>query len=743
MSGGRRPVAVAVAILVGIIGCGRRPAPAPSVVTFNKDVAPILFEHCASCHRPIEGASAGAATRAPAYFDDRSTATATRAPAYFDDRSTGTATRAPAYLDDRSTGAATRAPAYSEHRSTGTATRPPDHSDDRSTGTATRAPAYSDDSVRPVATSGRAADPICVAGAPFSVLDYASVQPHARAIADAVSRRVMPPWLPEHGHGEFVNERRLRDDQIAIIQRWAAQSAPEGEAADTPRPPSFSGDWQLGTPDLVLQLPQPFVLQPSGRDVFRNFVIPVPVTSTRYVRGVEFRADNVRVLHHANLAVDPNRIGRRLDRVDPEPGFATMADDEVQNVFGWSPGKVPVLEPADTAWTLDPGTDLVVQLHMVATTTPQTVQPTIGLFFSDRPPTRTPIVIKLESKAIDIAAGDANYVVEDQYVLPADVDALSVYPHAHYLAKEMRGTATLPDGGTTDLIWIRRWDVRWQDQYRYRTPVFLPKGTTLRMRFTYDNSAGNPNNRHRPPQRVAWGPLSTDEMGALWLEVVPRRNEDVSVLAADYARRALHADIASAELQVQHRPTDAAAHDSLALKYLQAGRVPDAQREVEQALRLSPKDAEARSNLGTILQAQGRVAEAMTHLREAARLNPKDDRIRFNLGNAFYAAGDAVHAAREFEAAIAVNGDNADAHFNLAMILGPQNRLPEAIAHLRRVIEINPRNGEAYRNLSVAYGLQGQLDAAIAEARTALRIEPDSAAARDQLNRLVAARGRP
>ena len=657
---------VAAAVLFGIVGCGRSPAPTPRVVTFNKDIAPILFEHCASCHRPIEGASATSVEG----------------------------------------GGANRT------------------------------------SLGPVATAGRAGDPLCVAGAPFSVLDYASVHAHARAIADAVSRRAMPPWLPERGHGEFVNERRLGDDQIALIQRWAAQSAPEGDPGDTPRAPSFSGDWQLGTPDIVLQLPQPYVLQPSDRDVFRNFVIPVSVTSTRYVRGVEFRADNVRVLHHANLALDPNRIGRRLDRSDREPGFATMADDEVQNVFGWSPGKVPVLEPADTAWTLEPGSDLVLQLHMVAATTPQTVQPAIGLFFSDRPPTRTPIVVKLESKAIDIPAGDANYVIEDRYVLPADVDAVSVYPHAHYLAKEMRGTATFPDGSTRDLIWIRRWDVRWQDQYRYRSPVFLPKGTALAMRFTYDNSADNPNNRRRPPQRVAWGPLSTDEMGALWLEVVPRRNEDVAVLTNDYARRALQADVAAAELQVRNRMNDAAAHDSLGLKYLQAGRVQDAQREVEEALRLSPNDAEAHSNLGTILQAQGRLADAMRHLREAARLKPKDGRIRFNLGNGFYVAGDTAQAVREFQAAIALDADNADAHFNLAMILGPQNRLAEAIAHLERVVEINPRNGEAYRNLSVAHGLQGQLDAAIAEAQNALRIEPDSAAARDQLDRLVAARGR-
>ena len=164
-----------------------------------------------------------------------------------------------------------------------------------------------------------------------------------------------------------------------------------------------------------------------------------------------------------------------------------MDGDQVQNVYGWTPGKVPVMEPSDTAWTLEPGTDLVLLLHMIAGATSETVQPTIGLFFSDTPPTRTPISVKLESQAIDIPAGDANYVVEDSYVLPVDVEAVSVYPHAHYLGKEMRGTATLPDGSQQDLLWIRQWDFRWQDRYRYQSPLFLPRGTRLSMRFTYDN----------------------------------------------------------------------------------------------------------------------------------------------------------------------------------------------------------------------------------------------------------------
>ena len=649
-----RTVAVVAALLaLGVAACNSTPADTaspPATVTFNEHVAPILFEHCGSCHRPVEPPVAGRA------------------------------------VDPK--------------------------------------------------------DPLCIAGAPFSLVEFQSAHDHAREIAAATERRAMPPWLPEPGHGAFLNERRLSDAEIATIRRWADQGAREGDPSAAPEPPAWPSGWQLGQPDLVLQLPEEYALQPGAGDVFRNFIVPVEVPAARFVRAVEFRADNPGVLHHASVGLDASRASRKLDREDRGPGFATMPDDVVQNVYGWSPGKVPVLEPADTAWTLHPGSDLVVQLHMVPGARSERVQPALGLFFSDTPPTRTPIVVKLESKTIDIPAGDAAYVVEDSYVLPADVDAVSVYPHAHALATEMKGTATLPDGSIRPLIWIKQWDVRWQDQYRYADPVYLPKGTTVAMRFTYDNSESNPNNRQRAPRRVRWGPASTDEMGALWLEVVPRRPEDAGLLTADYYRRALRTDIARAEMLVRSDAADPAARNLLAMKYLQAGRLDDAHAQLREALRLAPEGAEAHSNMGTVLQFQGRLADATVHLREAVRLDPDDDRIRANLANALHGGGQTAEAERELRRAIALNPENGDAHFNLAMLVGPQNRLDEAVVHLRRALEINPQNGEAHRNLAVALGLQGNVDAAIPHARTALRLMPASLETRQHLDRLLAASSR-
>lgn len=569
--------------------------------------------------------------------------------------------------------------------------------------------------------------------APFSLLDYDEVRKRATQIAGITRRRVMPPWLPEPGYGAFAAERRLRDDQIDTIQRWVANGSPQGNPADKPAAPQWSDGWQLGTPDLVLKLQEPYTLQPSGRDFFRSFIIPVPLERTRYVKALEFRPGNPRILHHASVGADRTRYARTLDRADPAPGFTAMPEDQIQNMFGWTPGRTPAPEPPDLAWPLNTGSDLVVQLHMLPTGKSETIQPLVGLFFTDTPPTRSPLVIALESKTIDIPAGQPDYVVEDRYVLPADVDLFTVYPHAHYLAKEMSCTATLPDGSVKPLLLIKSWNFSWQEQYRYAEPLFLPGGTTVSMRFTYDNSANNPRNPHQPPQRVAWGPLSSDEMASLWLQIRPRRDSDASLFMRDYVQRSLVADIAGAELQTRLHHDTAAPYNQLATMYIRGARLDEAVAALESALRIKPDSAEALGNLGSVRQMQGRIPEAVDILRRAVAINANDDRLRFNLGNALHASGRTDDAIRELRRAVQINPENGDAHFNLAVILGPRRQLSEAVGHLRRAIEINPQHVEAHRNLAVALGMSGQFEEGLKEARTALEIRPDSAETRQVL----------
>jgi hypothetical protein len=238
--------------------------------------------------------------------------------------------------------------------------------------------------------------------APFDLLTYTDVKKHARQIADMTARRLMPPWLPEPGYSDFIGQRSLKEEQIHIIQRWFEQGANEGNPGDAPPPPKWREGWQLGQPDLVIQLPQPYTLAAEGKDVYRNFVIPIPLSERRYVKAVELLPGNAKTVHHAFMLIDPTRDSRRRDEQDAEPGFPGLhtpptAQRPAGHFLSWQPGKLPTADDDDLAWTLEKDTDLILQMHLRPTGKPELIQPSVGLYFTNRRPTKTPFKFGLWS----------------------------------------------------------------------------------------------------------------------------------------------------------------------------------------------------------------------------------------------------------------------------------------------------------------------------------------------------------
>ena len=368
--------------------------------------------------------------------------------------------------------------------------------------------------------------------APFSVLTYKDVAQHSRAIARAVAAHSMPPWKPEPGYGEFANARVLTAREIATITRWSEAGAPEGDPRFLPPPPAATTGWKLSTPDQIVTMPQAFAVPASGDDDYRCFVVPFPSAKDRYVRAVEYRPSNRKIVHHALIFLDRTGAARELAAKNGgsyscfgTPGFLPSG-----SLGGWSPGASPLELPLDAALKLRSGSDIVVQIHFHSRGEPESEQSSIGLYFTDKQPTRSVMDIGLVSRDIDIPPGDHAYKVSDHFEIPVDVHAVGIIPHAHYLCRDIKGWATLPDGTRRWLVWIKDWDFNWQEQYHYSHPIALPAGTRVEMEFTYDNSAANPHNPNSPPKRVVWGPGSTDEMAGLHIQVIPDRAEDIPEL---------------------------------------------------------------------------------------------------------------------------------------------------------------------------------------------------------------------
>jgi tetratricopeptide (TPR) repeat protein len=527
---------------------------------------------------------------------------------------------------------------------------------------------------------------------PFSVLAYEETRRHARQIADVTASGTMPPRKAEPGHGEFVGQERLIPAEIATIQKWVDGGSIEGDPASRPAPPRPSAGWQLGVPDLVVR-PPAYTLTSEGTDVFRIFVIPLPVGERRYVRGLEFRPGN-RVVHHANIRLDRTPASRRFDEDDPQPGYdGLIAHSAVYpdgHFLGWTPGQAAPLLPKGLAWSLAPGSDLVVELHMQPSGRPEMVQPSIAFFFGADPPERTPAMLRLGRQNLDIPAGESRYVSTDSFVLPVDVEVQAVQPHAHYIAREVRGTARLPDGRVQPLITIKDWDFRWQQVYRYVKPLTLPRGTTLAMEIVFDNSPANPRNPSRPPRRVGWGQRSADEMGDLWIQVLTRDARDLATLNAQFRPKVLAEDVIGYEARIKAEPDSAALHDDAAMLYLDLGRPADAVRHFEIAAAMKPDAAPAHFNLGTALTIAGRIDEAITRYRRALELRPDYALAHNNLGGILFKLGQLEGAERHLTEAVRIDPQNAEARDNLGRLLRERGQPAAAIDQFREAVKLRP-----------------------------------------------------
>ena len=493
--------------------------------------------------------------------------------------------------------------------------------------------------------------------APFSLLTYADVKRRATLIASVTKSRYMPPWKADPANGPFIGQHPLSDAEISLFERWVAGGEAEGNPADAPARLReaqagrlWTEGWQLGAPDLVVTLPEAYSLQAEGTDVFRIFVIPLPVDRLRFVRGLEFRPGNARVVHHANIRVDTTSASRALDEADPGPGYSGLilrsADYPEGHFLGWTPGQVAPLLPKSLAWRLAPRTDLVVEVHMQPSGKAEAVQPSIGLYFSDELPTRIPAMLRLGKQNIDIAAGDAHYTVTDSYTLPVDVEVRAVQPHAHYRAREIRGVATLPDGTTRELIHIADWDFRWQHVFQFEQPFWLPIGTKLSMTYLYDNSAANVRNPEHPAKRAQWGQRSSDEMGDLWIQVLTRNEPDLVALTREFRVKVAAEDVLGYEGEIARHPDDAGLQDDAALLYLEIGKPDQAIEHFRRAVALKRGFRGGRTfqpRHGVHARAPAR-AEAVNEYQEAIRSDPGYANAHNNLGNVRLAQGHADQA---------------------------------------------------------------------------------------------------
>jgi tetratricopeptide (TPR) repeat protein len=344
--------------------------------------------------------------------------------------------------------------------------------------------------------------------------------------------------------------------------------------------------------------------------------------------------------------------------------------------------------------------DVLLQVHLRRRGKVEEVQPEIGFYFTDKRPEGLLFRMSLRSTAIDIPAGASDYTVSTSYTLPVDVEALSISAHAHYLGKEVHGFATLPDGTQVELLKIARWNFNMQDSYTYKAPVRLPRGAKIEMRWVFDNSEQNPVNPNTPPQRVQYGPNSTDEMAELSLQLRAHNQADYALLAEDFTKKWMW---------------------------------PDAVEFQQNRLKQNPGDARIEVELAKLYMRAGLKTEMAKHLNAAFKLDAKCAAANYLLAHLLAERNDFVNAADRYRRCLAADPENFRAQADLALVLGMLGKLDESVAEFESALRLNPRDSLAHANLGKIYLLQGKVAQARKEVETALRLDPDQGVAKEAM----------
>lgn len=359
--------------------------------------------------------------------------------------------------------------------------------------------------------------------APFPLVTYEDAFAHRAQIQIVTTTRRMPPFKADASCATFEGDPRLTDADVRAFDWWVLSGAPEGDRSLLPAPLRFDDGWTLGTPDVQLEMPQPFLPDFAAGDVYRCFRLPTGLDAQRYLSAVEVTPGNRTMVHHVLLFADSYDASSSLDGKDGQPGYPCFGGpgfSAVSPLGAWVPGFRNSFLPDGIGIDLPKGAPVVMQVHYSARTGGVAPDRTrVGLHFTRVPVQKRLLTLPLVNQTFRLPAGQSPIPVTASYgPVPYAITLWRIAPHMHLLGRSMSVSVVPPASGPAQcLARVPDWDFRWQGFYAYKTPLKVPMFGTLALEATYDNSADNPNNPNVPPKDVRWGEATSDEMCLCYL----------------------------------------------------------------------------------------------------------------------------------------------------------------------------------------------------------------------------------
>lgn len=355
---------------------------------------------------------------------------------------------------------------------------------------------------------------------PMSLLTYKEARPFAAAISEAVAMKKMPPWFADPKFGHFSNDRSLKQQDIDTLVAWAKTGAKEGNPKDLPKPIAFVEGWNIGKPDLTLEMPLDFKIAASGTVDYQYILIPGNFKEDTWVQQTEIRPGNRKLVHHVIAFVRPP--GSKFMQ-NAKPGVPYNEKDANGNagefLVGYAPGMISTkLEPG-RAKMIEAGSDIVLQLHYTANGTEGTDRTKVGFVFAKDPVKERVITLAATTTKFEIPANDPNYKVTTAFEFGSDAKVADYTPHMHLRGKDFEYTAVYPTGERETLLKVPHYSFDWQLTYFPEKELIVPKGTRIECVAHYDNSVNNPANPDAT-KAVRYGEQSWEEMMFGFFDVV-------------------------------------------------------------------------------------------------------------------------------------------------------------------------------------------------------------------------------
>lgn len=401
--------------------------------------------------------------------------------------------------------------------------------------------------------------------APMPLQTYAEVRPWAKSIKAAVVQRTMPPFHASGPLGRYVDDPRLTSEQIQLIAAWVEQGCPPGPPAAENPELAVANDptpWRLGEPDIILEI-EPYEVRPGAKDDYTLHFLDFAAPEELWISGVEVQFDDYSIVHHANVDYlktksmiereilkntepvrgEPLRVAAkkareratirdyheiltrveegRIDHFSDEPTL----DNTLQvligpAIYGWLPGTTPRLYPPSGAKILPKGMRLALECHYAPREEPVTSRARIGLYLLDGEITEKRdgyVAQPGDNSPILIQPGQADYRRTFEHVMETDALIDSFGLHMHYRGVASDVSLVLPNGESSVIFEVPRYDFNWQRVYWLKEPILAPKGSRLIHTARWDNSSANPANPD-PSQLVKGGFRTVDEMWASTVE---------------------------------------------------------------------------------------------------------------------------------------------------------------------------------------------------------------------------------